>query len=182
NAERYIRACLEDLEAQTIADRTEIIVIDSGSPQNERAIVEEFQQRYSNIVYLRTERETLYAAWNRAVQMARGKYITNANSDDSHRADALEKLALTLEADPGADLAYGDYFTSTVPNDKFDNPHILRRVVHPPYHPATLLFFCVTGCHPMWRRTVFDKIGLFDPQFTAPGDYEFVLRFVQAGL
>src|SRR6185503_19328102 len=35
---------------------------------------------------------------------------------------------------------------------------------------------------PMWRRTVFDKIGLFDPTFTAPGDYEFLLRFAQAGL
>src|SRR5262249_39827880 len=144
-------ACLEDLEAQTIARRLEIIVIDSGSEQNERGIVEEFQRRHGNLVYLRTERETLYAAWNRGIRIARGRFITNANSDDAHRRDALEILVAALEQHPEAGLAYGDYFTSTVPNDTFANPHILRRVVHPPYHPATLLFYCVTGCHPMWR-------------------------------
>jgi FkbM family methyltransferase len=181
-AEKYIRACLEDLVAQTIFDKLEIIVIDSGSPQNERAIVEEFQKRHPNIHYHRTERETLYAAWNRAIGLARGKYIANANCDDSHRADALEKLSAALEAHPEADLAYGDYYTSWVPNDSFARPHILRPIAHPPYHPATVMMYCVTGCHPMWRRTVFDQIGLFDPTFTAPGDYEFLLRFVQAGL
>ena len=182
NAEKYIRACLADLEAQTIADQLEIIVIDSGSQQNERAIVEEFQKRHSNIRYVRTEREPLYQAWNRGIQLARGNYITNANSDDAHRADALELLAAALDANPVADLAYGDYYNSSVPNDSFSSPHIIRRVVHPPYHPATLMFYCVTGCHPMWRRRIFTKIGLFDTQYVAPGDYEFLLRAAQAGL
>ncbi|HYV30157.1 MAG TPA: glycosyltransferase, partial [Candidatus Binatia bacterium] len=181
-AEKYIRACLEDLEAQTIAERLEMIVIDSGSPENERAIVGEFQKRYSNITYHRTERETLYGAWNRAIGLARGRYVANANCDDAHRPDALEQLLAALEAHPEADLAYGDYDTSSVPNDTFNRPAILRHVVHPPYHPATVMMYCVTGCHPMWRKTVFDKIGLFDPTYTAPGDYEFLLRFVQAGL
>jgi glycosyltransferase involved in cell wall biosynthesis/Tfp pilus assembly protein PilF len=182
NAEKYLRACLTDLEEQTIAEQLEIIVIDSGSQQNERAIVEDFQKRYLNIVYLRTEREKLYEAWNRGIKMARGKYITNANSDDSHRKDALEVLAAALDANPEAELAYGDYYNSSAPNDLFSDPHISRRIVHPPYHPATLMFYCVTGCHPMWRRSIFAKIGLFDTQYTAPGDYEFLLRAVQAGL
>ncbi len=181
-AEKFLRACFEDLIAQTIFNRCEIIVIDSGSPEDERAIVEEYQRRCANIRYLRTERETLYAAWNRGVQMARGQYITNANADDSHRADALELLVAALDAHPEAGLAYGDYFTTHVPNDTFANPAPLRLNRHPRFHPATLMFYCVTGCHPMWRRTVFDQIGLFDPAYTAPGDYEFVLRFVSHGL
>jgi glycosyltransferase involved in cell wall biosynthesis len=76
NAERFMRGCLADLAAQTIADRLEIIVVDTGSPQNEGAVVREFQQHYHNIVYIRTaQRESLYAAWNRGIQAARGKYI-----------------------------------------------------------------------------------------------------------
>ena len=55
NAERFMRGLLENLEAQTIADQLEIVIVDSNSPQNEQAIVEEFQQRYGNIVYLRTD-------------------------------------------------------------------------------------------------------------------------------
>ena len=182
NSEKFLRACLDDLEAQTIAHELEIIVVDSGSQQNEAAIVREYQQRYTNIVYLRTERETLYAAWNRGIRMAKGRYITNANSDDAHRNDALEIQANALDAQPQASLAYGDYYNCSVPNDNFDNPHITRRVAHPPYHPATLMFYCITGCHPMWRKTVFDRIGLFDPSMTVVGDYEFLLRFLRAGL
>src|SRR3972149_11679791 len=76
NCERFIRGCLEDLEAQTIADRVEIICVNSGSQQNEEAIIKEFQEKYDNIVYIKTtERETLYRAWNRGIKIARGKYI-----------------------------------------------------------------------------------------------------------
>ena len=59
---------MEDLESQTLAEKLEIIIIDSGSEQNERAIVEELKEKYSNIKYIRTEnRETIYAAWNRGI-------------------------------------------------------------------------------------------------------------------
>ena len=54
NSEKYIRGCLEALENQAIADKLEIIVVDSGSQQNEAAVVREFQQRYNNIKYIRT--------------------------------------------------------------------------------------------------------------------------------
>ncbi len=48
-SERFMRGLLEDLEAQTLADRLEIVIVDSNSPQNEGAIVKEFQKRYDNI-------------------------------------------------------------------------------------------------------------------------------------
>src|SRR5687768_12897488 len=94
-SEAFMQGCLQDLVEQTLYAQgaLEIVVIDSGSPENERAIVEQFQRRHPRIVYLRTERETLYAAWNRGIGAAGGKYLTNANTDDRHRRDALEILA-----------------------------------------------------------------------------------------
>ena len=87
----------DDLEAQTIADRLEIIVIDAGSQQNERAIVAEYQQLYDNIVYLRAPGPcSVYAAWNLGIAAARGQFLTNANADDRHRADAFERMAGAL--------------------------------------------------------------------------------------
>ena len=44
-----------------MADKLEIIVVNSGSEQNEESIVKEFQEKYSNIVYIKTEREGLYS-------------------------------------------------------------------------------------------------------------------------
>ncbi|MCB9134666.1 MAG: glycosyltransferase [Anaerolineales bacterium] len=182
NSEAYLRPCLEDLEAQTIADQIEIIVIDSGSQQNERTIVEEFQKRYDNILYLRTGRETLYTAWNRGIQLARGQYITNANADDAHHPAALERLAAALDAHPDAGLAFSDYVWTPIPNATTATVQPLRTIVHPPYEPAHALFYCILGCHPMWRRTTFERIGLFDPTYAVVGDYELYLRFVAAGL
>ena len=86
NAERFMRGLLEDLEAQTIADRMEIVIVDSASPQGERAIVEEFQRRYDNIVYVRTpERENSHVGFNRCIELARGRYLTMACADDRER-------------------------------------------------------------------------------------------------
>jgi glycosyltransferase involved in cell wall biosynthesis len=74
-SERFIRGAMEDLVAQTIFPRTEVIVIDSASPEEEGKIVGEYVRRFpENVFYHRTpRREPLYASWNRAIRMARGK-------------------------------------------------------------------------------------------------------------
>jgi glycosyltransferase involved in cell wall biosynthesis len=183
NSEKYIRGCLDDLENQTISDRLEIIVINSGSEQNEDAIVRDYQKRFSNIRYLKTEhRENLYHAWNRGIEMATGKYITNANTDDAHRKDALELLADAMQRHPEAGLAYAHCAWTLEPNYTFADASTYKTVIYPDYNPALSMFFCFLGPHPMWRRTVFKDIGCFDPKYRAAGDYEFQMRFTAAEL
>jgi Glycosyl transferase family 2 len=53
--ERFIEGRLKDLLAQTLGDQLEIIVVDSGSPENEGAIVRRYQKQHPNIHYIRTE-------------------------------------------------------------------------------------------------------------------------------
>lgn len=178
----YIGGCLDDLIKQTIFNETEILVIDSGSEQNEGELVAPYCEKYKNIIYLRTDREPLYDAWNRGVKIAKGAYITNANTDDAHRPDALEILSNALDNDTDAELAYGDLYWTDKPNDTFDNPSILKEVKYPDYSPSDAIVYCPMGCHPMWRKSVFDKIGLFNSEFKIIGDYEYLLRFVEAGL
>lgn len=180
-SERFLRACLEDLEAQTIADRLEIIVVDSNSPQNERAIVEEFQKRYSNIVYIRTEeRETVYGAWNRGVKAARGKYLTNANTDDRHRKDALEILARTLDQHPDITLVYADSMITSTENETFETAHPVGLYRWMDFDAKELLLKgCFCGPQPMWRREVHSEHGYFDAEMVVSGDYEFWLRLAQ---
>ena len=180
-SERFLRGCLEDLERQSIADRLEIIVVDSHSPQRERAIVEEFQKRFSNIVYIRTkERETVYGAWNRGIRAARGKYVTTANTDDRHRVDALELLADTLDEHPDVTLVYADCLITAVENETMETTQAMRRYQWLDFNPQDLFVRgCFCGPQPMWRRDAHDEHGYFDAAMVSAGDYEFWLRLAQ---
>ena len=181
NSERFIRGCIEDLEAQTIADRLEIVIVDSCSPQNERAIVEEMQRKYHNIKYSRTEsRETVYAAWNRGIKAASGKYITNSNTDDRHRRDAFEIMVNELERRPEIALVYADVIITEKENETFDHHTPCGMYQWFDWDRGKLLNQgCFMGPQPMWRRSVHDEYGYFDASMVTSGDYEFWLRISQ---
>jgi glycosyltransferase involved in cell wall biosynthesis len=177
NSEKFIRGCLEDLENQTIADKLEIIVVNSGSEQNEELVVKEFQKRYSNIVYVKTdEREGLYSAWNRAVKIASGQFLTSTNTDDRHRKDAFEVMANTLLTNTDIALVYGDQIVTDTPNPTFENHHAVEIAKRPAFSRERLLFGCCVGSQPMWRKTLHDELGGFDETLTCAGDWDFWLK------
>ena len=181
NAGRFMAGCIEDLESQTIADQTEIIVIDSASEQNEGDIVRSFQKCYDNIRYLRTEeRETVYGAWNRGITMAGGEYITSANTDDRHRKDAFEQMVKVLDQSPGVALVYADVVKTCIENRTFDQCRPNDCLRWPDWDRRLLLQNgCFIGPQPMWRRKVHDTFGSFNESLVSSGDYEFWLRISQ---
>ncbi len=177
SSEEFIRECLEDLENQTIADEMEIIVVDAASPQNERAVVAEFQNRYDNITYIRTnERIGVYAAWNMAIRIARGKYITPFSTNDRLRVDAYEIMKRALDRNPDVMLVYGDTYLTQIPHETFERHTLSGAFQWPEYSFDDLLKTCLVGPHPMWRRSVHKEIGYFDEKYIAIGDQEFWLR------
>ncbi len=182
NSQRYISGCLEDLEAQTISDRLEIIVVDSGSEQDEASIVNKFQKKYSNIIYIKTKkRESVYAAWNRGIKAASGKFITNANTDDRHRQDALEVMVNTIEANPEIALVYANVLITETENETFERCTPVGYFNWLNFNREDLLNKgCFVGPQPMWRRNVHDEYGYFDDSFVTSGDYEFWLRISQS--
>jgi hypothetical protein len=184
NAENFIRGCLQDLIGQTLYQKgeLEIIVVDSASPQDEKSIVEQFQSKYPNIIYeLTSERETIYAAWNLAIKMARGRYITNFNTDDRRRSDALEVMANYLDRHPDVCLVYADQLITSVANETFANTKAERRWNWPPYSYEELRRRCCVGSQPMWRKSLHETYGSFRSEFHCAGDYEFWLRIGSQG-
>lgn len=182
NAERFMRGLLEDLEAQTIADKLEIVVIDSNSPQGEAAIVREFQSRYHNIRFMRTSlREQSHITLNRCIQAARGQYITLACTDDRHRADALEKMAAALESHPDKALVYADVAITEKENQVLESAELIGHYRWPSFQRETMFKLCHIGPQPMWRRDLHARHGYLDETFLSAGDYEFWLRLVAGG-
>ena len=181
-AERFMRGLLEDLEAQTIADQTEIVIVDTGSPTGEAAIVREFQARYPNIAYLRTQqRETTAAACNRCITAARGRYLALACADDRHRPDAYARMVAALDAHPEVAMVYGDSAVTERENEGFGTPHVSAHFRWPEFDSRLLFQVCYLGPQPMWRRALHTRYGLFDPTYVNASDYEFWLRLVAGG-
>lgn len=214
NARKFLPSRLENLLASSLSETLEIIVIDSGSEQNEAQIVAEFQKRFNSpsfehVRYVRTEREGLYAAWNRAIRIARGKYLTSANTDDRICPRGFEQLVDALDSDDNYVLAYSDYFETTVEADilgsipdfysDFGESHSermerivadendsptssglnWRRIKLPAFSHRHLLLRCLCGAMPLWRKDIHDKVGYFDESFKVSGDWEFWLRMAE---
>ncbi len=180
--ERFMRGLLEDLTSQTLGEQLEIVIIDSNSPQNEAAIVREFQSRYHNIRFMRTSvREQSHITLNRCIQAARGKYISLACVDDRHRADALEKLAASLERDTGLALAYADVAITDKENQVLESAPLIGYYRWPDFSRDTLFQVCYMGPQPLWRRDLHERYGYFDEAFMSAGDYEFWLRLAAGG-
>src|SRR5258708_4791749 len=83
------------------------------SADDELEIIGEYQKRFPNIIYKRiNHRITVYAAWNVAIGLSRGRYITNTNVDDIRRSDSFEIQAFSLDRYPWADVVYQDFYYS----------------------------------------------------------------------
>ncbi len=179
NSEKFIAGCIESLVSQTLyqSGKLEILVIDSNSAQSEGQFLKTAEEKYSNITYLKTKvRETLYQAWNRAIKIASGKYVTNANTDDRHSAIALEVLSDALNNDPEAVLAYGDLIVTTTENEKFECCTVEQYIRYPEFDPYYQIHFGQCGPQPLWRKNLHEKYGWFAEGFRICADYEWWLR------
>jgi len=177
NSERFFRGCLQNLVSQTLylKGELEIIIVNSGSQQDEDGIAREFMARYDHIIYRRTGHETLYAAWNRGIELSHGRYLTHANTDDRHRSDAFERMAQQLDAHE-VGLVYVDALMTFGENETFERNCAGKYWLLPDFNLRQALVDCPFGCQVMWRASAHDVVGNFDPGYKRAGDYEFFLR------
>ena len=183
NSEKFILGCLEDLVNQTLflKGQLEVVIVDSGSLQGEKSIVEEFRKNHPTIRYLRTEeRETIYEAWNRAIKSSTGKYLTNANTDDRHRYDALEVLAAELDRNPDLALVYADQIVTERENETFSQCTPVGYFAWPEFDRTQLIHCSCVGPQPMWRSSLHDELGLFNEDLKVAGDYDWWLRISES--
>lgn len=181
NSEKFLRGRLDDLLSQSIGNKLEIIIVNSGSTQYEDVIIKEYVARYQNIRSIKTPlRETIYQAWNRGIKLAKGKYITNANTDDRLHPKALEILSSILEAKPHISLVYADQKISTEANAEYNNTKASKIMRRPHYNRLRLLASYIVGPQALWRSSLHFKDQLwFNENYEVAGDYDFVCRVAE---
>jgi len=180
---RFIERFLANITGQNgFREHAELIVIDADSPDGEHRFIAEYQQRFDNIKYLRLDyRCGIYQAWNIAIRMAEGEFLTNANVDDLRRQDALELQLASFDNLPFLDVVYQDFYYSLDPEMSFEQVARVGYRSDLPLVTQANLFHCNPPHNaPMWRKSLHDELGMFDESLESAGDYEFWMRCVFA--
>jgi glycosyltransferase involved in cell wall biosynthesis len=108
NSERYIAEAIESILAQTYQN-FELIIVDDGSTDRTREIIEGFTDPRIIKVYSDRNRG-LITTRNRIAQLAKGKYLALLDADDRAFSDRLALQVAYLEAN-NADLCGADHWT-----------------------------------------------------------------------
>lgn len=177
----FIAGFLSDITRQTIFEQCELIIINANSPEDEEPIINAYREKFPNIVYKKLDSDPgLYAVWNMAINMACADFITNANVDDRRNPESLEMQLKVLEENPSIDLVYSDFYVTFVPNETFEcNSH--QYAIMPDEFSPHIMYKCITGPQPMWRKSVHEKYGYFDESFASAGDFEMWNRAASLG-
>lgn len=107
NHAHYIGPAIESVLAQTLPAR-EIIIIDDGSQDNGLEVARKALAGHPNATILAQSNAGAHNTINRAIGMARSRYIAVLNSDDLFEPGKLERCARLWTQEPDLDLVFGD--------------------------------------------------------------------------
>lgn len=179
NDSHNLAKCLDALEAQTLdRSRFEILIIDNGSTDNLESII----SKYNLVNLLYEPRPGSYCARNTGILNSGGDILAFTDSDCIPSEDWLERglLSFAGKADAGFVAGRLTFF----PLDKDNLSAVELWEMFHNYHSedcVKLLHFGLTA-NLFVKRSVFDKVGLFNPELKSAGDYEWGNRVYSSGL
>lgn len=104
NGEKNLEQTIKSVISQKIKD-FEYIVLDGGSTDNTIKIIKKYSKQ---ITYWVSEKDQgIYHAFNKGMQLSRGKYVCIVNSDDVFTKNALSIYAKYIKNYPQKDFIFG---------------------------------------------------------------------------
>ncbi|HLY65228.1 MAG TPA: glycosyltransferase family 2 protein, partial [Chloroflexota bacterium] len=173
NGARFLPACLDSLRAQTYRD-FEVVIVDNGSNDASLSLLAE---RYPEVrVITWPENRGVAAAFNEGVRQCRGELLALLNNDMELEPSWLEAMVQALDTDAAAGAvaskilfidrqtinSAGDFYgRDGVPGNR--GVHELDRGQYdqPEY------VFGASGGASLFRRRLFDELGLFDERLVS---------------
>ncbi len=93
NTAPYVVKCLQSIVNQGIDEADyEVVVVDDGSPDNSKAIIQEFITTHPQVRLISQANAGLSAARNTGIDNARGRYLHFVDSDDYLEPGMMEPL------------------------------------------------------------------------------------------
>ncbi|MCL1933416.1 MAG: glycosyltransferase [Candidatus Azobacteroides sp.] len=182
NHEAYIEECILSIVSQTYKN-IELIVIDDGSADHSREILERLQAQFGFVLVFQ-ENQGVSKTLNKAIhQYAHGKYITGSASDDYLMPDKIERQVNYMESDPECSLVFGKVHV-------VDNNSLIIEgltVVDPVEDPIESVRFegliegnCIPAASVMYRKDSWEQCGGYNENSIIE-DWGLWLEFAYSG-
>ena len=162
---------LVESSIRSVLDQTrppyEIIVVDDGSTDNTRQVLDKYSDR---IRYIYQENAGPSAARNSGIKASRGEYIAFLDSDDVWLPYKLEKQMEVFEEDAETGMVFtyvehADIDGNSIWIDEFENDWrgcITDKLLLRPINPSSVVV----------KKSVFDEAGLFDVNLRCSEDLD----------
>ncbi len=160
NGEKFINEAIDNVLSQNYP-ALEIIIVDDGSTDNTAQLIKNLTV---DVRYFYQPNDGPSSARNRGIRDVAGKYVAFLDTDDLWPENNLHLLVHQLENNPSVDVVrgYAQLFKNTDDGMEYlGNP----KESFPDYIGAAL-----------YRKSVFNKVGLFDPFLKFGEDSDWYIR------
>jgi glycosyltransferase involved in cell wall biosynthesis len=172
NGEKYLEKTIHSIIKQTY-NNIEYIIIDGGSSDGTIEIIKNYEDY---ITYWISEPDTgMYNALNKGISKSSGSIVAYLNSDDIYYPDAVESAVKIFMLEKETELIFGQM--NLINSDGFE----IHRYCFPKYNWtvfASMNYSSIGQPSSFWRRTVHEKVGMFDESLRMASDFDF---FIKAG-
>ena len=187
NEEKYLPMLFEDILNQTFPlQNIEVVLMDSNSTDNTRLVMEEFKKNNEtlSVQIVTNERQIQAAGFNEGVKHATGDVVLKIDAHSRIPEDFVQKNVNEIIA--GAYVCGGNRPTVVDSDDDFSKTlHIVEESALGSsianYRKSNVKRKVDSIFHGMYRKEVFDKVGLADERLLRTEDNEFHYRVRKAG-
>ena len=187
NEEKYLPMLFEDILNQTYPlQNIEVVLMDSNSTDNTRKLMEEFKNNNESlsVQIVTNERQIQAAGFNEGVKHATGDVVLKIDAHSRIPQDFVQKNVNEIIA--GAYVCGGNRPTVVDSDDDFSKTlHIVEESALGSsianYRKSNVKRKVNSIFHGMYRKEVFEKVGLADERLLRTEDNEFHYRVRKAG-
>lgn len=184
NRVRYLERCIVSCLNQSFRD-LEVVVVDGGSNDGSVEVMEKLRRADDRLRYVsRPDKGEVYAV-NDGIAMMRGSIYGIQASDDYYLPAAVGRAVDFLDRNMEYAGVAGDALFIDGDGKTLSRGMITCRRPLEQRNIKTILRNRLGGFLPhgsfFGRKTIFDKIGVFNPDFSVTSDFDFYLRLLAAG-
>ena len=163
NCEKYISEAIDSVLTQTIQN-FEIIIVDDGSTDNTRQIVDRYLKNFNNIKYIYQENQGPSVARNNAFTLVDAEYIAFLDADDMWFPNRLKVGVNILDNNPDVGFVHANDLMITEDGKEIIRKDKRNTRLLSGYIAKNLLFrkIHVRGGTILFRTICLENVGILD--------------------